>query len=147
MSEKLIAKTNDPHSKQEEKETFVNKILGVIGGSFVPILGVLAGSGLLTALLAVLTMLGWMSTESGTYAILSAAGYAVFYFLPVFLGITLANKLGANAYVGGTIGAALLEAHFTDLIAKGAKHVDFIGIPVDNRPVQTHNSKKGPSCS
>ena len=108
----------------------MNKILGAISGSFAPILGVLAGSGLLSALLAVLTMLGWMSKEGGTYAILSAAGHAVFYFFPVFLGITLAIKLGANAYVGGTIGAALLEPHYTDLIANGVKSVDFIGIPV-----------------
>ena len=98
----------------------MSKIFGVISGSFAPILGVLAGSGLLSALLAVLTMLGWLSKESGTYAILSAAGHAIFYFFPIFLGITLAIKLGANAYVGGTIGAALLEPHFTNLIASGA---------------------------
>lgn len=125
---KEINKLGDFNS-DDEKESVMNKILEIIGGSFGPILGVLAGAGLLSALLAVLTMLGWVSTESGTYAILSAAGHAVFYFLPIFLGITLAIKLGANAYVGGTIGAALLEPHFTDLIGK-AGHVDFIGIPV-----------------
>ena len=126
---KEISKLGDFNS-DDEKESVMNKILEIIGGSFGPILGVLAGAGLLSALLAVLTMLGWVSTESGTYAIFSAAGHAVFYFLPIFLGITLAIKLGANAYVGGTIGAALLEPHFTDLIGKGAQHVDFIGIPV-----------------
>ncbi len=114
----------------EKKETVMNKILGAISGSFAPILGVLAGSGLITALLAVLTMLGWLSKDSGTYAILSAAGHAIFYFFPVFLGITLAKKLGANPYVGGTIGAALLEPHYTELVAEGVKNVDFLGIPV-----------------
>ena len=122
--------TKDSKEGSEKKVTVMNKILGAISGSFAPILGVLAGSGLLSALLAVLTMLGWMSKEGGTYAILSAAGHAVFYFFPVFLGITLAIKLGANAYVGGTIGAALLEPHYTELIANGVKSVDFIGIPV-----------------
>ena len=41
---------------------------------------------MLKALLTVLTMLGWMSDTSDTYLILSAAGNAVFYFLPIFLG-------------------------------------------------------------
>ncbi|WP_018394812.1 beta-glucoside-specific PTS transporter subunit IIABC [Bacillus sp. 37MA] len=122
--------TNDSTSEEKEKESMMSKILGIISGSFAPILGVLAGSGLLKALLTVLTMLGWMSTESSTYAILSAAGHAIFYFLPIFLGITLSIKLGASPYVGGTIGAALLEPSFTNLAANGAKSVDFLGIPV-----------------
>jgi PTS system beta-glucosides-specific IIC component len=122
--------TKESNEGSEKKDTVLNKILGAISGSFAPILGVLAGSGLLSALLTVLTALGWLSKDGGTYAILSAAGHAIFYFFPVFLGITLAIKLGANAYVGGTIGAALLEPHYTGLVASGAKDVDFIGIPV-----------------
>ena len=81
-------------------------------------------------LLAVLTMLGWLSKDSGTYAILSAAGHAIFYFFPIFLGITLAIKLGANPYVGGTIGAALLEPNYTNLVTSGATNVEFLGVPV-----------------
>ncbi|MEH7094403.1 glucose PTS transporter subunit IIA [Neobacillus vireti] len=114
----------------EKKETVMNKILGTVSGSFAPILGVLAGSGLITALLSILITLGWLSHESGTYAIFSAAGHAIFYFFPVFLGITLATKLGANGYVGGAIGAALLEPHYMDLVAAKAQNVEFLGVPV-----------------
>ena len=115
---------------KEKKETVMNKILGVVSGGFAPILGVLAGAGLISALLAILVTLGWLSDKSGTYAILSAAGHAIFYFFPVFLGITLASKLGANGFVGGAIGAALLEPHYTELVASKAQNVDFLGIPV-----------------
>ena len=114
----------------EKKETIMNKILEAISGSFAPILGVLAGSALITALLSLLKTLGWISAESGTYAILSAAGHAIFYFFPVFLGITMAIKLGANGYVGGAIGAALLEPNYTNLVTSGAQDVSFLGIPV-----------------
>jgi PTS system beta-glucosides-specific IIC component len=114
----------------EKKETVMNKILSIISGTFAPILGVLAGSGLISAILSILTTLGWLSPKSGTYAILSAAGHAIFTFFPVFLGLTLAKKLGANGFVGGAIGAALLEPHYTDLVAAKAQHVDFLGIPV-----------------
>jgi beta-glucoside PTS system EIICBA component len=117
-------------SSTEKKETIINKILGAISGSFAPILGVLAGSALITALLSLLKTLGWISPESGTYAILSAAGHAIFYFFPIFLGITMAIKLGANGYVGGAIGAALLEPNYTNLVTSGAQDVSFLGIPV-----------------
>ncbi|MBM4764984.1 glucose PTS transporter subunit IIA [Bacillus sp. B15-48] len=113
-----------------EKETVVNKILGAISGSFAPILGVLAGSGLISALLSILMSLGWVSAESGTYAILSAAGHAVFYFFPIFLGYTMANKLGANGFVGAAIGAALLEPSYVNLVTNQAQEVAFLGIPV-----------------
>lgn len=101
--------------QNEQNETVLSKVLEVISGSFVPILGVLAGSGLLKAILAILTMTNLMDAESGTYAVLTAAGNALFYFLPIFLGITIANKLGANGFVGGAIGASLLEPNFTSL--------------------------------
>jgi beta-glucoside PTS system EIICBA component len=117
-------------SSTEKKETIINKILGAISGSFAPILGVLAGSALITALLSLLKTLGWISPESGTYAIFSAAGHAIFYFFPIFLGITMAIKLGANGYVGGAIGAALLEPNYTNLVISGAQDVSFLGIPV-----------------
>ncbi|ALC90536.1 PTS beta-glucoside transporter subunit IIABC [Bacillus sp. FJAT-18017] len=115
---------------KEKSNSIMNKILDAIGGAFAPILGVLAGSGLISALLSILKTLGWISPESGTYAILSAAGHAIFYFFPIFLGITMANKLGANGYVGGAIGAALLEPNYTNLVASEAQDVSFMGIPV-----------------
>ncbi|MEH7380271.1 glucose PTS transporter subunit IIA [Bacillus sp. JJ1533] len=121
-------KNND--TTAEQQETVVNKLLGAISGSFAPILGVLAGSGLITALLSILKSLGWVSAESGTYAILAAAGHAVFYFFPIFLGYTMANKLGANGFVGAAIGAALLEPNYVNLVTAQAQDVSFLGIPV-----------------
>jgi beta-glucoside PTS system EIICBA component len=116
---------NDTDST-DTRGSITSQVFDVISRSFSPLLGALAGAGMLKALLTVLTMLGWLSSESGTYLILSAAGNAVFYFLPIFLGITLSIRLGANAYVGGTIGAALLEPNITGLIESGSS---FLGIP------------------
>lgn len=117
-------------SSDEAKGSIGARIFEVISRSFSPLLGALAGAGMLKALLTILTMTGLLSAESGTYFILSAAGNAVFYFLPIFLGITLATKLGANPYVGGTIGAALLEPNFTGLLKNAGDVSDFLGIPV-----------------
>jgi PTS system beta-glucosides-specific IIC component len=118
------------NSSEKSKGSIAAKIFDVISGSFSPLFGALAGAGMLRALLAILTMTGVLSTESGTYSILLAAGNAIFFFLPIFLGITLASKLGANPYVGGMIGAALLDPNFTSLLENTGDITDFLGIPV-----------------
>ncbi|WP_117170931.1 beta-glucoside-specific PTS transporter subunit IIABC [Paraliobacillus sediminis] len=112
----------------QEKGNIGSRIFEFISGSFSPLIPVLAGAGMLKALIIVLEMLGWLSEGNGTYSILSAAGNSIFYFLPVMLGITSAMKLGANPYVGGAIGAALLEPDFMALIPEEV--TSFIGIPV-----------------
>ncbi len=127
-----VAKIGGAGSKDQEagakKGTVMDRVMKVISGAFSPLIPLLAGAGMMKALLTVFTEFGLMGYEDSTYLILSAAGNAVFYFLPIFLGITLAKQFGANAYVGGGIGAALLEPNFTGLL--GAEGVNFLGISV-----------------
>ncbi len=124
---KLGLKTGEKKEKQE-KSSIPETIFSVISGAFSPIIPAMAGAGMIKALLTVLTSLGWLSDASTTYAIVSAAGNSVFCFLPIFLGITLAIKMNANPYVGGAIGAALLDPNFTALI--GGEGVNFMGLSV-----------------
>lgn len=122
---------NKKENKEEntEKKSPIDRLMKVISGAFSPLIPLLAGAGMVKALLTVLIEFHILGYEDPTYLILAAAGNAVFYFLPIFLGTTLAKQFGANAYVGGAIGAALLEPNFTGLLsAKGS--VNFLGIPV-----------------
>ena len=115
-------------NKKSESAPGKMSLLKIISGAFSPLIPLLAGSGMIKALLMVLVEFGILSDASSTYAILSAAGNAVFYFMPIFLGITLSKQFGGNMYVGGAIGAALLEPSFTGLI--GQEGVNFLGLSV-----------------
>ncbi|MGW5956004.1 beta-glucoside-specific PTS transporter subunit IIABC [Bacillus mycoides] len=117
------------NNQPKEKVKLTAMIFELISGTFTPLLAPLAGAGMLKAILAVLVMFGVLSEKSGTYGILAAAGNAILYFLPVMIGITLAIKLGANGYMGGIIGASLLEPNFTSLMSNGDT-TSFLGIPV-----------------
>lgn len=117
----------DENKKSNEGKQKIS-LLKVISGAFSPLIPLLAGAGMIKALLMVLVEFGLLSDASSTYAILSAAGNSVFYFMPIFLGITLSKQFGGNMYVGGAIGAALLEPSFTGLI--GQEGVNFLGISV-----------------
>ncbi|MDV5171603.1 PTS transporter subunit EIIC [Photobacterium rosenbergii] len=125
ISSNDTSKNNKP---SQQETTLLSKVFEIISGSFSPLIGALAGAGMLKALLAVLSMLDLLDASDSTYLILSAAANAVFYFLPVLLGVSAAIKMGANGYIGGAIGAALLEPNFTGLINNSDAH--FFGIPV-----------------
>ena len=124
----LMQLLNLDESKKSSESKQKLSLLTVISGAFSPLIPLLAGAGMIKALLMVLVEFGLLSDASSTYAILSAAGNSVFYFMPIFLGITLSKQFGGNMYVGGAIGAALLEPSFTGLI--GQEGVNFLGISV-----------------
>ncbi|PWW38860.1 MULTISPECIES: beta-glucoside-specific PTS transporter subunit IIABC [Paenibacillus] len=119
----------DSADPEQPKEKLMSIIFAVISGSLSPLLPAMAGAGILKAFLTLFISFGWISAESGTYLILAAAANAVFYFLPIFLGITASIKFGANPYVGGVIGASLMEPNFTGLLVNGDTS-SFLGIPV-----------------
>ncbi|MDF9844766.1 MULTISPECIES: beta-glucoside-specific PTS transporter subunit IIABC [unclassified Paenibacillus] len=128
--EKLVHLGTSTDKKEvKSDQTWVAKVFEVISASFSPLIPALVGAGMIKALLSLSLFFGWLPADSGTYLILSAAANAIFYFLPIFLGVTASKKMGANPYIGGMIGASLLEPNFTGLLANGT-HSSFLGIPV-----------------
>lgn len=128
--QQLAGLSEDTMNQDTEKKKFsFNMVFEVISGAFSPLIPAMAGSGMIKALLTILIEMHLLDDASSTYLVLSAASNAIFYFLPIFLGITLTQKLGGNLYVGGAIGAALLEPSFTGMI--GESHLDFLGITLD----------------
>lgn len=127
----ILATTSIGKNKAEgngNQGNALDRVMKVISGAFSPLIPAMAGAGMLKAFLTIFIELGIMGYEDPTYLILSAAGNAIFYFMPIFLGCTLATQLGANMFVGGAIGAALLEPNFTGLL--GGEGVNFLGIHV-----------------
>lgn len=111
------------------RRRLIDRAFDLLTGTFHPLLYALVGSSMVKTALVLAVELGWLSTQSTTYAIWAAGANAAFFFLPILVGITASMKLGANPYVGGVLGAALLEAHYTDLGPVGTT-ARFLGIPV-----------------
>lgn len=132
--EEVIKLTGDGNSGRDDRvgkeQKLSAKIFNVISGSFTPIIPAILGSGMLKALLQILVAAGVMQPASGTYAILTAASNAVFYFLPIILGITFGTRMNVNPYISGVIGAALLEPNYTRLLTAAGGKTDFMHIPV-----------------
>ncbi|WP_279080618.1 PTS transporter subunit EIIC [Lactobacillus apis] len=130
----VIQKKLSDHKTANSKEEKTDKkaklsITKTISGAFMPLLSVMAGAGMVKAVLTVLANLHLLSETSTAYLVLSAAGNSVFYFLPIFVGITLAKEFKADPFVGGALGAALLEPNFTQLVGKHG--LSLFGMPLD----------------
>lgn len=129
--------------ESNEKMSPFNKFIDIISGVFAPTLGVLAATGMIKGFNALFISLGLLTPESGTYQILNAIGDSLFYFFPIFLGLTAAKKFKLNQFVGMAIGAALvypalsgltagepLFTLFQGTIIESPVHITFLGIPV-----------------
>ncbi|MNO31780.1 PTS system beta-glucoside-specific EIIBCA component [compost metagenome] len=112
-----------------ESTGVLGKAVDIISSIFSPILGALAGAGVLKGLLALILSLEWISATSGTYLILNAASDSVFYFLPVFLAVTAARKFKANQFVSVAIAGALIYPAVIAAVGS-TETLNFLGIPI-----------------
>ena len=124
-----LGNINVETTEKKEKKSILNSFIDMIAAVFAPTLGVLAGSGLIKGVLALLTSVGWLSIESGTYVVLNAAADAFFYFLPIFLAYTAAKKFKTDIFIAMVLAAALVYPSITAAFTDGAT-LNFIGIPV-----------------
>ncbi|ALA43568.1 PTS beta-glucoside transporter subunit IIABC [Paenibacillus peoriae] len=132
MAETNLQDADNPNAKKEEsseKTNFLGKAVDIISSIFSPILGALAGAGLLKGLLALILSFQWINDKSGTYLILSAASDSVFYFLPVFLAITSSRKFKTNTFVSVAIAGALVYPAVITAVSN-PERLAFLGIPI-----------------
>ena len=104
-----------------------------------PVIGLLAASGMLKGILNILTNFCHMSTASPTYTIINSMGDAAFYFLPIIVGFTAAQKLGSNPVIVSLIGGFLIYPDLVKIYASGkfsyflagvGINANFFGIPI-----------------
>ena len=120
-----------------------SSLIGVITGSMIPIVGVLAASGILKGLLALLVQFKVVAEASDTYRFIDAMSSSMFFFLPIIVGFTAARRLGSNPIVVAIIGGVLCYPsvvtmattddegyHIVAQVGRTVFNADFFGIPV-----------------
>ena len=118
------ASDDEPAAGPKRKFHPINAFITFISATIIPIVPALAGAGMISALLALLTAFNLISKESQTYVVLSFMANAVFFFLPIFLAFSAAEKLKTNRIIAAAIAAMMLHPGWSALVAKGeAVHV------------------------
>lgn len=107
---------DDPQNK-EEKKSAINTVIDFVAAVFQPVIPALSGAGMIKAVLALLTVFHVITTDSQTYILLNMFADAVFYFLPVMLAFTEAQKLKCNPILASATALILLHPTWTGLVA------------------------------
>ena len=116
-----------------------SSLIGVITGSMIPVVGMLAASGILKGLLALLMQYEVVTEASNTYHFIDAMSSSMFFFLPIIIGFTAAKRLGADPIVVAIIGGVVCYPSVVDMskntddvitVGRTVFNSDFFGIPV-----------------
>lgn len=115
---KEIAKEVDVKMDTQEKDDRkpLAKVIDTITGIFTPILPAITAAGMLKAVLSVLVVFQVLTVESQSYQILNFMADAAFYFLPILLAASSAQKFKTNMYLAMMLGGILLHPNFVAMV-------------------------------
>ncbi len=111
LSDNPSPQTNNQDDGKNPVSRAFSNLIGFITGSMSPVIGVIAASGIIKGLLALLTLpqLGaLLSVKSPVYVTVSAMADSAFFFLPVLVGFAAAKRLGSDPMIAAVIGGFLV---------------------------------------
>lgn len=121
--------TQQKSTNDADKSNVFSKILGYISGSMGPIIPAIMGGGMIKAFLIVSVLLGWLNESGSTYQLLSIFGDAPFYFLPILIAFSAAQRLGVSPMLATAVCAVFIHPNFISLVASNDP-MSIFGLPV-----------------
>ncbi|MGG5315415.1 PTS transporter subunit EIIC [Enterococcus sp. AZ072] len=106
-----------------------SKLLATITGIFTPIIPAITAAGMVKAVLALLKVFNLIDVDGQTFAILTFASDAAFYFMPILLAASCAKMFRMSSGLAMMLAGILLHPSFQALVAAGDP-VKFFGVPV-----------------
>lgn len=107
------------YTTTQEKKGIFDTIIDFVAGTFQPIIPALSGAGMVKAVLALLVVFNVITTDSQTYYMLNVFADGVFYFLPILIAFTQAQKLKCNPILAAGVAAMLLHPNWSALVTAG----------------------------
>lgn len=101
------------------KKGILTTLIEFVAGTFQPIIPALSGAGMVKAVLALLVVFKVISTDSQTYYLLNMFADGVFYFLPMLIAFTEAQKLKCNPVLAASVAAIMMHPNWGALVTAG----------------------------
>lgn len=120
-------------NEKDERDT-ASKIIDTITGIFTPILPAITAAGMLKAVLSLLVVFNAIDKTGQTYIIIDFMADSAFYFLPILLAASSAQKFKTNMYLAMMVGGILLHPNFVGMVnaikEAGEGGIHLFGLPI-----------------
>ena len=117
--------------KQKKKKNLFSRLVDTMAGIVMPMIGPLAGAGMIKAILSLLTQFALVSKESQTYQLFYLVADGVFYYMPFFLAFSAGKKFKCNPYLSLIFAAMLVHPNYIALKTAG-EAVKAVRLPAGN---------------
>ncbi len=124
----IKAEGGDSSEKKEKRNLFA-VLCDTMSGIVMPMIGPLAASGMIKAVLTICVQFGLMTDASQTYQIFYMVADGVFYFMPFFLAFSAGKKFKCNPYLSLIFAAMLVNPTYIEMRSAG-EPVTLLGLPV-----------------
>ena len=120
------AKTED----SAEKKNIFSRLVDTMASIVMPMIGPLAGAGMIKAILSLLTQFALISKDSQTYQLFYLVADGVFYYMPFFLAFSAGKKFKCNPYLSLIFAAMLVHPNYMAMKTAGeaVKLFDFLPV-------------------
>lgn len=119
--------------EKKVKKNPIKAVLDLLSESMTPLLEPIMASGILAALLSIISLTGMISAESPTYMLFETLRMSVFFFLPIFMAMSCAKRLGASPYLAVALACVLVSSEIN-----GVEGLSVFGINL--QPITYSNS-------
>ena len=117
-------------SLEQKKKFKATGIFETMAAIFLPVVPVLAGTGMIKGLITILTSYCGFTTDMDFIKVITIAGDCVFYFFPFFIAWSASKRFKTNTAIAMALAACLLYPTMTQGLADGANPMNFLGLPI-----------------
>lgn len=90
-----------------QKKNPLMQVVNIVMAAMAPLMNLMCAAGIIKGILSIAVLCG-LPSDSGYYQLFNAIGDAIFYFMPMLLGMNLAKKFAIDPVFGFLVGAAML---------------------------------------
>lgn len=114
---------------KKEKKNPITALFDTMASIVMPMIGPLAGAGMIKAILSMLVQFQIIDNTTQTYQLFYMVSDCVFYYMPFFLAFSAGKKFKCNPYLSLIFAAMLVHPTFIGLKTAG-EAVNLLGMPV-----------------